>query len=263
MALFTDTNIISLDDLLQYETTLVQIASSHGIDVNTKIGLATSAIGNKLMLWLLNLGISDPQWINRRRLGLSTVVVTPPLRRWLCLESLSYFFAEAYNIQLNTRFQGKWSEYRQMSGAAADSTMFSGVGIVYKPLPQPALPLVTVAPGVLAAQALFVQTAWTDEVGNESAPSPVNGMVLPANSAVAVAMAEGPSRTPPSAVGWNVYLSSTSTGLSLQNMAPIAIGSNWSLPTAGVNNDSGLTSTQNLGQSPEFYIRMSKQIQRG
>jgi hypothetical protein len=261
MALFTDTNIISLDDLLQYESTLVQIASSHGIDVNTKIGLAASAIGNKLMLWLLNVGMSDPQWISRRLLGLSTVVVTPSLRRWLCVESLSQFFAEAYNIQLNSRFQGQVSEYRQRAGEAANSTLQSGVGIVYKPLSQPGLPLVTVTAGTLPAQALFVQTVWTDALGNESAASPVNGMVLPANSAVAVAMGQG--SLPQSAVGWNVYISSTSAGLTLQNMVPIAIGASWSLPSTGVSNSSGLATTQNLGQGPDFYITISKQIKRG
>jgi hypothetical protein len=262
MALFTDTNIISLDDLLQYETTLVQVASSHGIDVNTKIGLAASATGNKLMLWLLNVGMSDPQWSNRRLLGLSTVVVTPPLRRWLCAESLSQFFSEAYNIQLNSRFQGQKSEYRQRSGEAANSTLLSGVGIVYKPLPQPGLPLVTLATGTLPAQALFIQTAWTDALGNESAASPVSGMVLPTNSAVTVAMAQG-SPAPPSAIGWNVYMSSTSTRLTLQNMVPVAIDASWSLPSTGVNNSSGLASAQNLGQGPDFYIAISKQIQRG
>ena len=89
MALFTDENIITLGELLQFETTLVQIASTHGINVDTKINLATSAIGDKLMLWLLDVGMSDPQWTTRRVIGLSTVVVTPPLRRWLCFESLS------------------------------------------------------------------------------------------------------------------------------------------------------------------------------
>jgi hypothetical protein len=260
MALFTDINIISLDDLLRFESTLVQIASSHGIDVNTKISLAASAIGNKLMLWLLNVGRSDPQWLNRRQLGLSTVVVTPPLQRWLCLESLSYFFAEAYNVQLNTRFQVQSTEYRQMSSEAANSTLLSGVGIVYHPLPQPALPLVTVAAGTLPAQALFAQTAWVDAIGNESAPSPVNGLVLPANSAVTIAMAGG---APPAAAGWNIYMSSTSTGLTLQNPEPIAAGSSWSLPATGVSNGTGLTTVPNLGQGPDFYISISKPIQRG
>ncbi|HEY7210658.1 MAG TPA: hypothetical protein VH477_10335, partial [Bryobacteraceae bacterium] len=112
MALFTDNGIITLDDLLPFEGSLGQVASLHGIDIDSKISLASNAVGDRLMLWLLNAGASDPQWLSRRALGLSTVVVTPPLRRWLCLDSLARVFAEAYNIQLNSRYQGKWAEYR-------------------------------------------------------------------------------------------------------------------------------------------------------
>ncbi len=107
MALFTDPAVVTLDDLLEFEASLAGVASSYGIDVDNKISLATSAISDKLMLWLLNSGAADPQWLNRRMLGLSTVVVTPSLQRWICFESLSRVFAEAYNVQLNTRFQGK------------------------------------------------------------------------------------------------------------------------------------------------------------
>jgi hypothetical protein len=85
-----------------------------------KIGLAMSGISDKLMLWLLNAGALDPQWLNRRHLGLSTVVVTPALQRWICLESLSQIFAEAYNSQLNTRYQEKWKEYQQEAAQAAN-----------------------------------------------------------------------------------------------------------------------------------------------
>jgi hypothetical protein len=36
MALFTDAEIITLDDLLPFETSLVQVASSHGINVDPR-----------------------------------------------------------------------------------------------------------------------------------------------------------------------------------------------------------------------------------
>ncbi len=75
-------------------------------------------------------------------------------------------------------------------------------------------------------------------------------------------MAETTS-VPPAAVGWNVYMSSTSTGLTLQNPDPVPVGSSWSLPSTGVENNAGLAAAQNLGQSPDFYISISKQIQRG
>ena len=40
MALFTDSGVVTLDDLLQFEAPLVQVASSHGINVETKYGTA-------------------------------------------------------------------------------------------------------------------------------------------------------------------------------------------------------------------------------
>jgi hypothetical protein len=259
MALFTDAGIVSLDDLLQYETSLVQVASSHGINVDTKINIATNTIGDKLMLWLLNQGVSDPQWLNRRSLGLSTIVVTPTLKRWLCFDSLSRFFAEAYNVQLNTRFQGKWTEYQQQAGEASDMVFMSGVGIVYNPLPRPALPLASIQNGAAPAQAMFVQTAWTDQFGNEGALSPINGLILNGASSVAVAMAEGAIGVPAAAVGWNIYASSTETDLTRQNTAPLAIGSTWQLPGSGLIDGAQPIS----GQQPNFFLSLARKIRRG
>ena len=70
MALFTDSAIVTtVDDLLTFEVSLVQMASPHGINVDTKIGLASSAIRDKLMLWLVDSGISDPH-LQPAQLGL-------------------------------------------------------------------------------------------------------------------------------------------------------------------------------------------------
>jgi hypothetical protein len=259
MALFTDTNVITLDDLLPYEVTLVQIASPHGINVDTKINMASSALGDKLLLWLLDAGVSDPQFVMRRKIGLSTVVVTPSLRRWLSFESLSRFFAETYNIQLNSRFQGKWAEYQQESATARDMVAHQGIGIVYHPLPQPATPLVTVGTGSLAAQSLFVQTAWIDANGSESGISPVNGLLLSDSSGITIGMSEIGLQIPPTAAGWNVYLSSSETGPALQNSAPLAIGANWSLPSIGVISGPPPTA----GQAPDYYVPVPNRIRRG
>lgn len=259
MALFTDADVITLDDLLQFENSLVQVSSTHNIDVTTKINLAISAVGDRLMLWLLQVRASDPQWPNRRLLGLSTVVVTPTLQRWLCFESLSRFFAEAYNVQLNTRFQGKWTEYKQAAGDAADTVFMSGIGIVYNPLPRPGMPFASVTSGTLLPQALFIQSAWVDKFGNESALSPVNGLILEEPSSVSVAMGQTPVVAPPTAIGWNVYASATASDLTRQNSTPLALDTTWQLPAAGVT-----TGAQPInGQEPNYYIILSRQIQRG
>lgn len=259
MALFTDDAVVTLDDLLPFEVSLAQVAATHGINVETKIGLSMTNIGNKLLMWLYSLGPSDPQWLTRRYIGLSTVVVTPTLFSWICFESLSRFFAEAYNVQLNTRFQGKWTEYQKEASDAADLFFMSGLGGVYNPLPRPELPLVSVQDGTASAQALFMQTSWVDAQGCESALSPVNGQVLSGAASIAVGMAEGAVGAPSAAVGWNVYASASDSGLSLQNTVPLAIGSTWQLPSSGLIAG---TAPRN-GQKPQYHVNLSRQIRRG
>lgn len=259
MALFTDAEIVTLDDLLELESSLVQVSSTHGIDVSTKINLAIDAVGDKLMLWLLKVRASDPQWLNRRLLGLSTVVVTPTLHRWLCFDSLSRFFAEAYNVQLNTRFQGKWTEYQQQASDASNMVFLSGIGIVYNPLPRPAMPSVVVGSGIVPMEAIFVQTAWVDRFGNEGALSPVNGQILPGASSVSVSMSQANVAVPPAAVGWNVYASTTANDFTRQSNSPIAVNSTWQVPGSGL-----IVGPEPInGQQPNVYVMLSREIQRG
>jgi hypothetical protein len=203
------------------------------------------------------MGPGDPQWLQRRELGLSTVVVTSTLQRWLCFDSLARIFGEAYNVQLNTRFQGKWTEYQQLASEAASMAFSSGLGLVYNPLPRPALPAVAVATGTAPAEGIFVQTAWVDSGGSESALSPVNGVILPAGSTISVAMAE--INSPPAATGWNVYASTAADTLTLQNNAPLQTGISWPLPPSGV-----IVGAKAInGQQPNYYLTLSREIQRG
>lgn len=259
MALFTDANVVTLQDLQLFETSLAQIAASHGINVETKINLSLSSIGSKLLLWLLSSGGADPQWLNRRLLGLSTVVVTPAMQRWICFDALMRFYSEAYDVQLNTRFEGKWTEYQQETRTAADMVFMSGVAIVYKPLPKPATPLVSAQSGSAPAESAFVQVGWVDVNGSGSALSPINGFILGANSSFVVATAEGALNAPASATGWNLYAGNSPDQLTLQNSAPLTLGSTWTLPTGGLVVGPDAVG----GQAPDYYVALSRGIQRG
>ncbi len=257
MALFTDAEIVTLDDLLKYENSLAQVSSSHNIDVDTKIRLAVASVGDSLLLWLTKMGPADPQWLQRRQLGLSTVVVTSPLQRWLCFDSLARFFSEAYNVQLNTRFQGKFTEYQQLAGDAASMAFTSGIGLVYAPLPMPALPVVTVSTGAAPQEGMFVQTAWIDRYGNEGALSPVNGVILSADSSITVAMAG--NSAPAAATGWNIYASTQPDNPTRQNNSALPIGTSWELPAGGLV--AGASAIN--GQQPNFYLTLARELQRG
>jgi hypothetical protein len=259
MALFTDAEILTLDDLLAFEGSLVHVASTHNINVDKKVSLAKRVVSEKVTIWLQDSSLTDPQWFSRCLIGLSTVVVTPPLNKWLCFETLTRFFAEAYNVQLNTRFEGKWKEYQQEAKYASDELIQSGLGIVFKPLPKPAMPLVSIQQGVAPAEPLYVQSSWTDAQGNESALSPVNGLLVGNQSGISVQMAEGALASPPAAIGWNIYVSSDSRRLTRQNGNPLTIGSTWTLPATGIvdGKDGG------DGQVPEFFVPLVRKIRRG
>ncbi len=259
MALFTDSDLLTLDDLLQFESGLVQVSSTHGIDITTKIKLATDEIGDKLLLFLLRAGQSDNQWSSRAKVSLHNVFITTAIHKWLCCNSLYRIFSEAYNVQLNTRFQGKMNEYQKQADAASEIVFASGIGIVSEPLDRPGLPTLTWTGGSMTAPAIFCQVTWTDSTGQESALSPVNGLVLNGFSRVTVAMTEQGAAIPQAAQGWNIYISERQAGLSKQNQSPIAVGQVWAMPESGVISGSLFPGSQN----PNYSVSSSRRWQRG
>ena len=135
----------------------------------------------------------------------------------------------------------------------------SGLGIVYNPLPKPALPLVLLQTGTASPESIFLQTAWTDAQGHESALSPINGQILGAASSLSVSMAEDASSTPLAAVGWNLYASTSENTLTRQNSRPLDVGSTWELPPSGLT--TGLVAAD--GQAPNYFIPLTRRILRG
>lgn len=258
MALFTDPDVVTLDDLLKFESSLVQVSSTHGIDVETKIRLAVDEIGDKILLGLLQAG-APGQWTGTTELGLSNVVLSSPLYRWICFNSLARVYAEAYNVQLNTRFQGKWTEYQQQATQASNLVLASGLGVVTSPLPKPGLPVIAVSQGPISAPAIFVQVSWTGNQNQESAPSPVAGAVLNGAASVQIVLSEVRSDLPSDATGWNVYAASAQGNLTLQTDVPLSLDEPWQMPTSGI----AIGRRAGTGQSPDFTIAFSKRLQRG
>jgi hypothetical protein len=259
MALLTDAEIVTLVDLQPYETNVVGVLTTYEIDAANKIGLATEVISEELVLHLLKSGFSDPQHSARRLLGVSSVVLTGPVQRWLCLETLAQIYNEAYNVQLNDRFKGKWLQYIQQTSATRQFVWQYGVGVVFKPLPKPLAPLIGLQIGLLPNCELLIQVAWTDVDGNESALSPAAAILVPDQSSIALSTAEGASSAPSSAVGWNVYVAQVGTDLTRQNNAPIPIGSVWVAPDAGLIQGPAPRD----GQEPDYYVFDQRRLPRG
>src|SRR5208337_5521236 len=137
MALFTDGPISTAKDLQQYEASLLSDANAEGIDVAGKVALAQQDVGSELLLFLLRrAGFRDDQPNVRRSLGLTDVVVTDALRQWHIHKTLAMVYRDAYNNQLNDRYQGKWNQYEQLAKGSSRAYFQLGVGVVVDPIPR-------------------------------------------------------------------------------------------------------------------------------
>ena len=275
MALFNDSGLIEIADLEAYEVNLSKVASTHGINIDTKTAMTLDQVGDQLLQKLVRAGAADSQYIDPWLTGataidsmppqqrwlftLSNVVVTPPLHRWICFDVLSQVFAEAYNTQLNDRFKGKWAEYEARSDDAEYTVSQLGIGVVNNPLARPAEAQVAMTAGSIPAGIVVVQAAWVDAHGNEGALSPLVPVTLPDSSSITVAMAGDVNQTPASATGWNIYIGWDGADPSRQNLAPLPKGASWSVPETGfVSGPAPIN-----GQKPEFYIVDPQKLRRG
>jgi len=254
MALYNDGPLSSLLDLQNYESSILSVASTEGIDLSGKMELAQDAIANELLLFLLRrLPVWDFQWNQRRVRGTSDVVVTAPLKQWHVQKTLAMVYRDAYNNQLNDRYLNKWNEYEHLAKASSETYLQIGVGLVADPLPKPAVPLLSTAAGLSNGATYYVVVTWTNVTGQESNPSDVATITTAGGQQMVVAMASPPAN----ASGWNVYVGQSPDTVSLQNTAPIAVSDSWTLTTLVQGGPAG------TGQAPTWFFVDHRVIERG
>ena len=99
------------------------------------------------------------------------MVVTPQMKRWHALHSLEVFYRDAFNNQLNDRYEAKADEYRELARAAKLHTVRFGIGLVNNPIPRAESPLVTFTVGSPPAASYYIQVSWVSSTGQEGSPS--------------------------------------------------------------------------------------------
>ena len=266
MALFTDSNLVTISDLEVYESTLSKIASTHNINIESKAAITLAAIGDRLLAKLMRASGENTPALNSVFGGqagvvtlppqkfwaftLDNVVVTGPLKRWISYELLSQIFSEAYNVQLNDRFKDKSAYYSARSKEAENSLYELGIGVVYSPLTQPAIAQVTQSTGTLPAGIVTVQTTWVDAAGQEGTPSVLVPVTLPDSSSLSVSIVPAEAAPPASAAGWNVYIGANGTEPTRQNTAPLPLNTTWTVPAAGFVTGAFAT----WGQQPDSFV---------
>jgi hypothetical protein len=258
MALFTDGPIISTADLQRYENGILGVASVEGIDLGGKIGLAQEEIANQVLRFLIRRtplrdGL-DLQWTFRRRRDVSDVVVTDPLRQWHAQKALAMIYRDAYNNQLNDRYQGKWAEYEQLAKASSQTYFQIGVGVSADPISKAAVPILSTMPGIGSARTFYVAVTWVNLAGQEGSASDISQITTSEGQQLVIT----PVNSPANAMGWNAYVGTSPETIGLQNSVPIAANASWTLTLAVQR---GVLPGE--GQSPTWFFVEYREIQRG
>ncbi len=241
MALFVDGGISSIEDLLGYDSAILDVAKVEGIDLTVKLQLAEEELGMELEA-LLSGRSEAPE--------LGQVVVTAPLEKWDTFRTLSVTYRDAYYRQLNDRYLGKWKEYERLSQWALDMLRDGGVGVVDDPLPRPAAPVLSTTGSTLGAATYFVQVTWVNAAGEESAPSAPAAISAPSGMAPVASVANAPA----GAIGWNVYAGYAAINTRLANEVPLGRTVFWTPPTTGLpeGREAG------TGQTPTRFFRLAR-----
>ncbi|MEO8131618.1 MAG: hypothetical protein ABJF23_21140 [Bryobacteraceae bacterium] len=251
MALFTDGNICTTEDLRQYESSILDVASTEGIELGAKLKLAQREIGVAITAFLL-----EHETGSRYARDLSSVVVTDALQQWLSLQSLALIYRDVYNVQNNDRYLGKWKEYERLADSASVLFFQVGVGITLDPVAQSGLPdCGSAGGGTLPLGTYYVSTAWQSALGNIGGPSEA----LPVTTNPGTLLTVRAVRPPVNAVGWFVYAGQSEDEIRRQNATALAIGDTWTLPVSGLG--AGLDGT--AGQAPDFYVTRNSALRRG
>ncbi|MEQ1886688.1 MAG: hypothetical protein ABL967_16620 [Bryobacteraceae bacterium] len=256
MALLTDGSPNDTEALRVYETAILSVANVEGIDLDAKLALATEEVSQDVLDILLDhTGTNDPLGSSRRSVGVADVAVTQQLKRWHALHTLEVVYRDAYNNQLNDRYQSKWDEYRVLARSARELTMRFGIGLVNSPIPVADQPALSSAAGVLPGATYYVRASWVAANGEEGLPSPMATFATPDGSVLVVTAANPPTI----ATGWNVYIGLTDTTLEQQNSVPLTTGSSFTMAPGGLVSGA----EPGNGQRADAYVTGGRLMRRG
>jgi len=266
--LLTDGSPNNTEDLRVYESAILGLANVEAIDLGVKLDLATEEIAEEVLDFLLdhagtNLQVFSPLQIGtpaaRRRLtGVSDVVVTRQLKRWHAVHTLEIVYRDAFNNQLNDRYQPKFLEYRELARNAREHTFHFGVGLALIPIPQAQTPVFSAVAGLIPETTYYARASWVGASGQEGEPSVITAYGAPAGSLPVVQMTSTPAAAAV-ATGFNVYLGLTPDALALQNSTPVPVGQSFTLPSTGL----AAGAAPGDGQAADTYISGGWMLRRG
>ena len=254
MALFADGPACTIDDLVDQDSGLLDVAATNGINVTTKLRLAQEEIRSDLHLWLLKPRPTlEILW--GPTLRIEQVVVTSTLKRWGTMHTLSLVYRDAYFSQLVDRYQAKWQEYAKLTWEARETFIATGVGLVSDPIPQAAPPRLASQTAPQKGGTFYASTSWVNKEGQEGASSAASSITIVDGNLMTITAADAPAN----ATGFRVYAGASLSSMFLQNTVLLPVGATY-LYIPGQVTQGPLPGT---GQKPDFIRPLVRTSLRG
>jgi hypothetical protein len=175
------------------------------------------------------------------------VVVTPLVKKWHVVLTLAHFYADAYGIELNSRYLKRHAELTRLARETSQQIRDLGLGMVEHPVPKAKTPNITATAGVSMVGPLFIRVAWRNARGQRGAPS--DTVVFHANGSLIPVV--GISNYPAECVGFDVYAGQAENDIKRQTAAPLRVDEVWTLPSWGLVDGDAPSN----GQTPEYFVR--------
>jgi hypothetical protein len=254
MSLFVDGPACTIDDLTDQDAGLLDVALGTGINVSTKLRLATEEIRTDLQLWLdRSRPTFDALW--QPILRVDQIVVSASLKRWETMHSLALVYRDAYFSQLVDRYQAKWNEYAKLARAARESLIASGLGLVNDPIRQAAPPVLSTISGPQSGGTFYASSAWVNAAGQEGMASYPSSLTVADGQLMTVGM----SGSPKNAVGFRVYAGTSLDALFLQNTVVLPTGIGYTYVPGQITQGA----LPGRGQEPDFVHAITRTLLRG
>jgi hypothetical protein len=254
MALFVDGPPSTIDDMTDQDAGLLEVSLNTGINLSTKLRLASQEILADLQLWLdRSQPAHESLW--RQPLRTGQIVVTPPLKRWHTMHALALAYRDAYFSQLVDRYQAKWQEYARLAREARESLVATGFGFVNDPISQPSPPLLSTVPGPQGGGVFYASVAWVNGDSQEGAASDASSITVTDGNLMTVAVTGAPEN----AVGFRVYASASLDTMFLQNDVVLPVDAVYTYVPGQVTQGPLAGS----GQKPDYVRPMPRMMLRG
>jgi len=255
MALFTDSTISEAKDLKNYESDILELAGTEGIELSNKLKLASDEIGLELEEFLRQRAGGGETYSSNSGLRLEQVVVTPALKQWHILRALELIYHDVQDSQIASRFEGKSKDYQRRARWAADTLFRIGVGIVDLPIPRAAIPDVRSLQGSTGGATYQVSVAWRNDRGESGAASPAAIVTVVSSGVIGVRAKAAPEGVS----GFDIYAGRDASSMAKQTSTPLAPGDEWVMPDAPLVEGA----PPPAGQEPDWWLRNDRVLLRG